>query len=289
MASFHCAVKSGGGSRGGSHSAYIKREGKYKRADRDDLEHVETLNLPEWAADSAEFWKQSDALERANAAGYREYEIALPREMTPEQRLAFVHDFIATEIGDKHVCTFAIHNPKAALEGGEQPHAHIMFSERTHDGIKRATPELYFKRANSKEPERGGCKKANGVPKTPTERKAELVAFRERFADLQNKHLEKNGYTDRVTHLSLKARGLDGPQAIHYGPHKAKAIAGLDASMASLQREISKARVEWTTLKSGPARSAIESQKMAMAGHRSRAVPGAARHTEPERNQGMER
>ena len=225
MASFHCAVKSGGGGRGSSHSDYIEREGKYKTGDKDDLEHSETLNLPAWAANSAEFWKQSDALERANASGYREYEIGLPREMTPDQRLAFVREFIATEIGEKHVCTFAIHCPSAALEGGEQPHAHIMFSERTHDGIERATPEHYFKRANTKEPERGGCKKSNGVPKTPVERKADLVALRERFAKLQNKHLERLGHADRVTHLSLKAQGIERTPEQHLGPKRIQAKA----------------------------------------------------------------
>ena len=244
MASFHCAVKSGGGGRGATHAAYIEREGKYKTADKDDLEHVQTLNLPEWAANSAEFWRESDRLERANSNGYREYEIALPREMTPAQRLDFVHEFIATEIGDKNVCTFAIHCPLAALEGGEQPHAHIMFSERTHDSIERKTPEHYFKRANSKEPERGGCKKSNGVPKTPTERKAELVAFRARFADLQNKHLEKNGCTDRVTHLSLKARGLEGPQEGHHGPRAVKVIQAINAAIRPLEKEISRDTAE---------------------------------------------
>lgn len=245
MASFHCAVKSGGGGRGATHSAYIEREGKYKTADKDDLEHVQTLNLPEWAANSAEFWRESDLLERANSNGYREYEIALPREMTPAQRLDFVHEFIAIEIGEKHVCTFAIHCPLAALEGGEQPHAHIMFSERTHDGIERKTPEHYFKRADTKQPERGGCKKSNGVPKTPAERKAELVAFRERFAVLQNKHLEKNGHIDRVTHLSLAARGLEGPQVGHYGPLKARMIAGIERAELTLTCDISKQRVEF--------------------------------------------
>lgn len=223
MASFHCAVKAGGGGRGSSHSDYIEREGKYKTGDKDDLEHAETLNLPEWAENSAEFWKQSDLLEKANAAGYREYEIGLPREMTPEQRLAFVREFIATEIGTKNVCTFAIHCPPASLEGGEQPHAHIMFSERNHDGIERKTPEHYFKRANTKEPERGGCKKLNGVRKTDVERKADLVALRERFAKLQNKHLAMNGHTDRVTHLSLKDQGIERAPESHLGPKRIQA------------------------------------------------------------------
>lgn len=221
MASFHCTAKAGPSGSGAAHAEYIEREGKYKTKDRDDLEAVESGNLPEWAKDSADFWQASDALERANAAAYREYEIALPREMTKEQRLELVHEFIAQELGDKHAYTFAIHNPRAALEGGEQPHAHIMFSERVNDGIKRASPEHHFKQYSSKQPERGGCKKANSARKTTVERKADLVELRERFAVLQNKHLAKHGHTDRVTHLSLKEQGIDRPVAEHLGPQLA--------------------------------------------------------------------
>ncbi|WP_369875985.1 hypothetical protein [Escherichia coli] len=32
--------------------------------------------------------------------------------------------------------SFAIHNPKASIDGGEQPHAHIMMSQRVNDGIE---------------------------------------------------------------------------------------------------------------------------------------------------------
>ncbi|NUD51651.1 mobilization protein MobA, partial [Escherichia coli] len=133
----------------------------------------------------------------------------------PEQRLELVRDFVQQEIGDRHAYQFAIHNPKAAIAGGEQPHAHIMFSERINDGIHR-DPEQYFKRANTKEPERGGAKKAR-FGETPTERKEYLVAQRERWADLQNKHLERYQHADRVDSRSLKAQGIDREPERHLG------------------------------------------------------------------------
>ncbi|MEX9942796.1 MobA/MobL family protein, partial [Providencia rettgeri] len=118
-------------------------------------------------------------------------------------------------IGDRHAYQFAIHNPRAAIEGGEQPHAHIMFSERLNDGIER-DPQLYFKRANTKNPERGGAKKAR-FGETPTERKAYLIAQRERWADLQNKHLERYQHIDRVDARSLKAQGIEREPERHFG------------------------------------------------------------------------
>ncbi|HAT1583545.1 TPA: MobA/MobL family protein [Raoultella ornithinolytica] len=216
MASYHLSVKTGGKGSASPHADYIAREGKYTREKDSDLEHKESGNMPAWAAHKpAEFWRAADTSERANGCTYREIEIALPRELKPEQRLELVRDFVRQEIGDRHAYQFAIHNPKASIAGGEQPHAHIMFSERLNDGIAR-DPEQYFKRANSKAPELGGAKKVR-FGETPTERKAYLVAQRERWADLQNQYLERYQHADRVDARSLKAQGIEREPELHLG------------------------------------------------------------------------
>ncbi|MEI7365897.1 mobilization protein MobA [Pectobacterium parmentieri] len=216
MASYHLSVKTGGKGRASPHAGYIAREGKYAREKNSDLEYREFGNMPAWAAHKpAEFWKAADTYERANGCTYREIEIALPRELKPEQRLELVRDFVRQEIGDRHAYQFAVHNPKAAIAGGEQPHAHIMFSERLNDGIHR-DPEQYFRRANSQAPERGGAKKAR-FGETPAERKEHLVAQRERWADLQNAYLERYQHSDRVDARSLKVQGIDRKPERHLG------------------------------------------------------------------------
>lgn len=217
------SVKVGKSGTGAAHADYISREGKYASKEKDDLEQVVSGNLPAWADHSSDFWKAADEHERANGSVYREFELALPRELTKAQRLTLVQEFVEQEIGDRHAYTFAIHNPKAAIDGGEQPHAHIMFSERTIDGTPRSA-EQYFKRYNAKQLERGGCQKAN-TAKTPTERKADLVQRRERWADMQNKHLTKYGHTEQVTHLSLEARGIERAVEPHLGPKLAQMVA----------------------------------------------------------------
>jgi hypothetical protein len=216
MASYHLSVKTGGKGKAAPHADYIAREDKYAREKDNDIEHKESGNMPAWAAHKpSEFWKAADTFERANGCTYREIEIALPREFTPAQRLELVRDFVQQEIGDRHAYQFTIHNPRAAIEGGEQPHAHIMFSERLNDGIER-DPQPYFKRANTKNPERGGAKKVR-FGETPTERKAYLIAQRERWADLQNKHLERYQHIDRVDARSLKAQGIEREPERHFG------------------------------------------------------------------------
>ena len=209
MATYHLTAKIGAKGKAAAHAAYIAREGKYSGSTRyEDLEAKQYGNMPAWAEHNpAEFWQAADDYERANGSAYREIEIALPRELTPEQRLELVQDFVSQELGKKHAYQFAIHTPKAALEKGEQPHAHIMYSERIIDGIER-DPEQYFKRYNAKFPERGGTKKFSGG-KRAEELKAELLATRERWAIIQNKHLEKHGHDERVSHLSLKEQGIE--------------------------------------------------------------------------------
>lgn len=66
-----------------SHYAYINREGKYKR---DDIEQIESGNLPSWAVDAQHFWKAADKYERANGRIYTELEISLPRELKPRTK-----------------------------------------------------------------------------------------------------------------------------------------------------------------------------------------------------------
>jgi hypothetical protein len=217
MASYHLTARIGTKGKAGSHGEYISRDGKYKGRERyEDLEATGAGNMPKWAEQNpAHFWKAADEHERANGSSYREFEIALPRELTPDQRRELVAEFVAQEIDDRHAYQWAIHTPKAALEGDKQPHAHIMYNERKLDGIER-DPAQYFKRYNAKRPELGGCQKVSGG-KTAAALKEGLLAERQRWADLQNKHLERYGHSARVDHRSLEAQGIGRDPERHLG------------------------------------------------------------------------
>lgn len=230
MASYHCSVKVGGKGQASGHAAYIVREGHY--AERDGYEDLEATgygNLPSWAEhEPSVFWSAADRHERANGATYREIEIALPRELNPDQRQALVLDFIQHEIGERHAHQWAIHNPGAALAGGEQPHAHLMYSERTVDGIERAA-EQYFKRYNGKHPELGGCRKDSAG----TEER--LLETRQRWAEVQNAHLQQHGHAARVDHRSLADQGIERAPEQHLGGRRVRQLAP-DQREALLER-----------------------------------------------------
>ncbi len=190
-------VKEGKKGNAVSHSDYIAREGKYVGYDKTEkMEDKGHGNMPTWATNNPQyFWQMSDSHERKNGTSYREHIVALPRELSKEERGELVQDWIKSEVGEKQAYQYAIHN-KIGMDGNEQPHLHLMINEREQDGIQR-DPNQYFKRYNSKNPDRGGCKKVN-TGLGYSERKQNLKEQRQRWENLCNKHLERAGLEERI-------------------------------------------------------------------------------------------
>lgn len=229
MATYHLSIKSGKKGKAANHAAYIARQGKHQR-DEDELDLLaqEHGNLPEWANnDPATFWKMADKHERANGAAYREFELALPQELSHADHRALLNAFIEQNIGDKPF-QFAIHSPTAALGKTEQPHAHIMFSDRQPDGIERPA-EQHFKRYNPTDPTAGGCKKTSGG-KDPATLKSEVLSIRESWSGLQNAYLEQQGHAARVDHRSHKERGIENQPERHLGHVRIKMMSADEKS-----------------------------------------------------------
>ena len=192
LAIYHLSVKNGkqygsSGSRGASHFAYINRDGKYKR---EDLENIESGNLPSWAKDAAHFWKAADKNERVNGRIYE------------DQRLELIRSFVDKTLGDNFTYSFAIHNPIAS-DGEQNPHVHLMFSERKLDGIDRDEFQ-HFKRYNPTNPERGGAIKDRYF-----NARSFVVDTRLEWANHVNDYCEKLGIDARIDHRSYKAQGID--------------------------------------------------------------------------------
>lgn len=236
MATFHYTIKSGKRGKAATHAAYIARQGKHgKDGKKEDLVFVQHGNLPDWAyGDPSVFWKAADTHERANGAAYREFEVALPTELTYEQNIELVQEFVQQTIGNK---TFqvAIHEPIAAIGGVAQPHMHAMLSDRMPDEIQRL-PEQYFKRFNAKHPEQGGCKKDSGGNE-PVVLKQKVGLLRESWANLQNAHLAKHGHAVRVDHRSNRERGIDKEPEKHLGAAAIKNMSDEDKAKISDKRK----------------------------------------------------
>ena len=229
MAIFHLTVKTGsrlGGQSACAKADYIEREGKYERQD-DELAHRESENMPEWAKeDPRSYWEAADLHERVNGRLFREVEFALPRELNEGKQVELAREFaskLTSADGERLPYTLAVHRGK-----GENPHAHLMISERINDGIERNAAQ-WFRRYNGKAPEKGGARKSMA-----TRPKDWLDQTRKDWADHANQALARAGIRERITGASLEQQYRDALEAgdereaarlkyrepgVHIGPH----------------------------------------------------------------------
>jgi hypothetical protein len=243
VASYHFQINTGAKGEALEHGQYIQREGPFTEERYGEVAARGVANMPAWARENpAAFWKASDEFERVNGNTYREYELALPRELSRSAQVALVQRFAEQELGSTRPYQWAIHLSTAS-DGKEQPHVHLMFSDRQHDGIERG-PEQFFKRYNAKNPERGGARKFSyGADKE--EAALTYEGIRERWATVQNQALEQAGVEARVDHRSLAAQGIHREPEVHRGP----AVSGIEArgersQVGERQREQRLARSE---------------------------------------------
>lgn len=211
MASFHLSVKTVGRSAGRSATAAAAyRSGDIIRDEQTGEIHdyrrkagVESADLilptdaPAWASDRGKLWNAAEVSEkRKNSTVAREFEIALPAELSAAERRKLAHDF-AREIVERHGCAadVAIHAPGGKGDNRNH-HAHILCTTRrlTLDGFGEKTRELDEKKSG------------------------EVDRWRDRFAQLQNRSLERAGAVERVDHRTLEAQGVDRMPTVHLGP-----------------------------------------------------------------------
>lgn len=153
----------------------------------------------EWATDRAKLWNAAELAEkRKDACVAREFEVALPAELSPAERRNLALDF-AKDMANREGCAVdvAVHAP--GKEGDNRNHhAHILRSTRKVEadglGAKLDT-------------EQAGRK-----------RKDDLEQVRGRWAELSNKALERAGHSVRIDHRSLKEQGIDREPTAHLGP-----------------------------------------------------------------------
>lgn len=164
---------------------------------------------PEWARQSDTLWNKVEHTEkRKDSRLARENIVALPHELTLEQNVDWLHQFINDNYVKRGMAAqVSIHGPD---QHGDQRnyHAHILLTTRaiTRNGFKEKKPEKWND-------------------------KAILYRWREEFAKHQNRALERHGHRERVDHRSYKDRGIDRDPTQHLGP-EANQIEREDKSTA---------------------------------------------------------
>ena len=166
-----------------------------------------------WARDRQTLWNAAESAEnRSNSRVAREYELALPHELTKGQRKELVWAF-SKEIADRYgvAVDFAIHSPHR--HGDERNHhAHVLTTTRVVEaGGLGEKSQIEWSDANRRKAGLGPAKD-------------EITFIRERWATLTNEHLQERGIEARVDHRSLEAQGIEREPQSHLGP----AVSGME-------------------------------------------------------------
>lgn len=179
---------------------YLTRTAHFaNHKDGEELEFVKSGNMPSWAKKNpGDFWGSSDKYEISRGRTATILTIALPKELSKKQRAELVESFIQ-EFADKHQFpyTAAVHTHESTLTGEEQPHLHLMYSERSlSDGIERPA-EQFFKQYRPKNPKTGGAPKitANALGQG----KNQIRVFRQTTEQIINESLQRYAPTKIIT------------------------------------------------------------------------------------------
>ncbi len=179
---------------------------------KEGVEHKEIV-LPQgvsadWALDRSKLWNAAEFAEkRKDARVAREFEIALPHELSPEGRLKAARAF-AQDLANRYGATvdFAIHSPS---EHGDvrNYHAHVLMTTRQvgKAGLGEKTV-LEHKNARLL---------ANGMPTTDMQ----LRDIRQSWEGIANRELQREGLDVRIDHRSHAQRGLELSPTEHMGVH----------------------------------------------------------------------
>lgn len=196
-----------------SHVEYINREKVFaKKGGCIYTSH----RLPSWAKDSPnKFFKAADRYSPKDARRYQEIEFSLQNELTLEQNLEIIQNFIQKNMPN-HYYAFAVHDKIGVMsDGSHNLHVHLMFSPRIIDDIeekKERQISKYFKyplRKNAKDQSEKNRRNAGA----PMDRRFSDPKFikelRISYQDITNEILKKYGRSARIDHRSLKAQKME--------------------------------------------------------------------------------
>lgn len=176
-------------------TAHFKNDAKHEN---EKLEWVKSGNMPKWADGRPDqFWAAADKYEIARGRTSSAITIALPNSLTTLQRQALAQDLVQ-EFATQHQLPFtaAIHTHRSSITGEQQPHLHLMYSERSlSDGLERL-PEQFFSQYRPKNPTKGGAPKltANALGMG----RDQVKEYRQITETLINQHLQQFAPTKKL-------------------------------------------------------------------------------------------
>lgn len=178
----------------GAHVLYIARP--------DAKAELVSEHMPTDPNEARAFLNRGELADRKNARVADKVRLALPRELTPEQRMQLVQDFAQNLTGGRVPSFAGIH---AEGKDAHNPHCHMVIRDRDIETGKRVV------RLSDSPRDRA---KAGMEPKA-------VEWVRAKWEDHANRALEQAGHDVRIDRRTLEAQGIDREPTIHIGPQAA--------------------------------------------------------------------
>jgi len=224
MAIYHCSIKitSRGKGKSAVAAAYRAAEkitNEYDGVTHDytrkgGVVHMEILlpdNAPAEYSDRAVLWNAVEKIEKAkNAQLAREIELALPVELSKEENISLVREYVKRHFVAAGMCAdIAIHDT-----GGGNPHAHILLTMRQFNedrtwGDKQKKVYILDQDGNKIYDPKKRQYKCNKVQTTEWNEQTKVEEWRGAWADICNQFLERGNHTERIDHRSYERQGID--------------------------------------------------------------------------------
>lgn len=233
MAIYHCSIKiisRGKGKSAVAAAAYRAGEKITSEYDgtihdytrKGGVVHTEIL-LPDHASaeftDRAVLWNAVEKIEKAkNAQLAREIELALPVELTREQNISLVREYVNRHFVAAGMCAdICIHD-----KNGGNPHAHIMLTMRPFEqggewGAKQKKEYILDRDGNKIYDPKKRQYKCKSIPATDWNEQTKAEEWRAAWADCVNSALERGNHTERIDHRSYARQGIDQIPTVHLG------------------------------------------------------------------------
>ena len=199
-------------------------------------------NAPPEYADRATLWNAVEKAEtRFDAQLSRRIIAALPRELPFDQSIAMVKEFCQENFVSRGMCCdIAVHDPAPP---GHNPHVHIMLTMRGIDEHGKWLPKSRKEYVLDEKGERirlpSGEWKSRKVDTVDWNKKENAEIWRQSWEEYQNRYLERNQRTERVSLKSYKRQGIEQIPTEHMGPAaSAMEKKGIETDIGNLNREI---------------------------------------------------
>ena len=175
-------------------------------------------NAPEWASDRQKLWNEVEKKDRkANSRYAKEFNVALPVELTNEEQKTLITKFVQeTFVNKGMVADVAIHR-----DHEENPHAHVMLTNRPFNpdgswGLKSKTQYVLDKNGKQLLTKNGNPKQRK-IWLVDWDKPGKVEEWRTAWANEVNSLFQAKGMPERISEKSYEEQGIEKTPTKHEG------------------------------------------------------------------------